>query len=535
MARVDNAIILVAGTGSRMVPITYDIPKGLVKVRGEGLVERQIKQLLEKNIREIILITGYRHEDFLPLQEKYRGVLRCIYNPDFETKNNISSLYLARKYLKNTYILSCDNYYTENIFREEENGSWYCAVTDTKPRQEWGVTTNPEGRIVGIEKTAHAGQSFLYGAVYFNRQFSESFRNYLEKEYRSKETHDLFWEDILKKYIRQLEIKINPQSVETVYELESFEELRSFDESYLLDSRNPLLKKITTVFQVKETEISQIRPQKMGMTNDSFLFVIEGKRYIFRSPGKGSEKYIDRKKEKFIYSRLKEQKITDYVVYFDGKSGIKISVYEEGSDRINIKDKEKIKKAIQILKRVHQSGIEVEETFGLETCQKYEKEHKGRGEFFEGYFRNKEKIEQLSRYITDQGMKKVLCHTDFVAENILCLKNGDIRLIDWEYSAMADPMVDLAAFIICGRYGETELWELVRFYYERELTTLERMRVYLGVALSALTWSAWCKQKEYQGYRFQEEDYTENMYSYVEPYIKKAETWMRKCNEENGN
>ena len=67
--KVDNAIILAAGTASRFAPLSYEIPKGLIEVKGELLIERQIKQLKEAGIPEIIIVTGYKSQSFTYLKD----------------------------------------------------------------------------------------------------------------------------------------------------------------------------------------------------------------------------------------------------------------------------------------------------------------------------------------------------------------------------------------------------------------------------------------------------------------------------------
>ena len=68
--KVDNAIIMAAGTASRFVPLSYEKPKALVEVRGEVLIERQIRQLREAGIKEIIVVTGYKAEQFEYLKDR---------------------------------------------------------------------------------------------------------------------------------------------------------------------------------------------------------------------------------------------------------------------------------------------------------------------------------------------------------------------------------------------------------------------------------------------------------------------------------
>ena len=112
--KINNAVILAAGMSSRFVPLNFEIPKGLLQVKGERLIERQIEQLREKGIEEIIIVVGYMKEAFEYLTEKYGVIL--VETDEYEIKNNHSSVYAAKKYLKNTIITSSDLYFTENIF-----------------------------------------------------------------------------------------------------------------------------------------------------------------------------------------------------------------------------------------------------------------------------------------------------------------------------------------------------------------------------------------------------------------------------------
>lgn len=107
-----NAIILAAGFGMRMVPINTMYTKGMLKVKGELLVERLICQLHEANIDEIYIVVGFMKEAYEYLIDKYH--IKLIVNPEYMEKNNLFSLYRAKKYLKNTYIVPCDVWCREN-------------------------------------------------------------------------------------------------------------------------------------------------------------------------------------------------------------------------------------------------------------------------------------------------------------------------------------------------------------------------------------------------------------------------------------
>ena len=114
--RVQNAVILAAGLSSRLAPITYDRPKGMLYVRGEVLIERQIRQLRAAGVQDIYLVVGYKKEEFFYLEEEF-GV-KLITSPDYMERNNHSSIWAARNVLGNSYVCSSDNYFTQNPFSE---------------------------------------------------------------------------------------------------------------------------------------------------------------------------------------------------------------------------------------------------------------------------------------------------------------------------------------------------------------------------------------------------------------------------------
>ncbi len=523
MRKVENAIILAAGMGSRMIPLTYEKPKGLIEVRGVTMVELQIRQLLAAGITKILIVTGYLAEQFDFLQEKYAGIVTCIYNPNYESQNNIASLYLVRQYLGDTYLLSADNYYPENIFKgQETDKSWYCAVRSQTAKAEWGLRTDNSGRIVEVQKQAAAGQPYMYGAVFFSREVVPDFCRILEREYEDSASHSWLWEEVLLRYTRELEFYIHEEREQAVLELESLEDLRAFDPCYREHSGNPVLERIAEVFQIRESEITDIREQKLGMTNSSFLFRVKGVRYVLRLPGVGSSAFISRRNEYLVYEALKDKDITDQVVYFDLESGIKITVYEEDSKILRWEWTAEVKKALQKLKAVHDSGIRIDRIFYPKAeILAYEKRCRAaQVSFWPDYESVRDSVVRIAEYLETVDFCSVLCHIDFVEQNVLVLKDGKIRLIDWEYAAMSDPMMDLAVFIISPGYDADDLKKLAELYFDRKLLVQEEIKLYSYAAVCGLYWSLWAKYKEGQGYVFHE-DYAAKVYGYSQIYIKK--------------
>lgn len=121
--KVDNAIIMAAGISARFAPLSYEKPKGLFEVRGEVLIERQIRQLKEAGITDITVVVGYMKEAFFYLEDAFGVKIRV--NEQYVSRNNNSTLMLVREQLGNTYICSSDDYFTENVFRSYVHEAYY--------------------------------------------------------------------------------------------------------------------------------------------------------------------------------------------------------------------------------------------------------------------------------------------------------------------------------------------------------------------------------------------------------------------------
>ena len=143
--RVQNAIIMAAGMSTRFAPLSYESPKGLLVVKGERLIERQIGQLREAGIDKITVIVGYMKEMMFYLGDKF-GV-DIVVNEDYYRYNNCSSLMLVREQLGNTYICSSDNYFTENPFEEYVYRGYYATVFADGETDEYCVEKETNGII----------------------------------------------------------------------------------------------------------------------------------------------------------------------------------------------------------------------------------------------------------------------------------------------------------------------------------------------------------------------------------------------------
>lgn len=276
--KVDNAIIMAAGTSSRFAPLSYEKPKALIEVRGEVLIERQIRQLKDAGISEIIIVTGYKADQFQYLKDIYGVVL--VHNPDYLNRNNNASIFVAREYLKNSYICSSDNYFITNPFESEVDDSYYSAVYAEGETNEWCISEE-DGWIKDV-KVGGQDSWIMLGHVFWSKSFSQSFVRILEEEYDKPETADKLWESIYIEHINELPMKIRKYPNDYIFEFDTLDELREFDDTYANDTRSEILKKVAVELGVEEKDIRELKAFKDSDTSAAgFDFVVGMREYRY--------------------------------------------------------------------------------------------------------------------------------------------------------------------------------------------------------------------------------------------------------------
>lgn len=521
--RVDGALIIAAGFGSRFVPLTFEMPKGLLKVFGERMIERQIRQLHEVGVTDITIAVGYLKEKFEYLIDKYD--VKLLYNPEYSCKNTLTTIYRARKVLegRNMYLLSSDNWMRSNMFHTYECGAWYSAAFMDGETSEWVLSYNKKGRITDVQVGGRDAW-VMYGPVFFSKTFSGKFLPILGEYYRTPGTEQFYWEQVYLDHVDQLEMDINRQPDNQVYEFENLEELRRFDSRYQTHSDNKAMELVSEVFEVPESEIQDIRCLKSGMTNKSFLFQVHDRHYICRIPGPGTELLINRTEEAQVYDVIAPLNISEHVVYINGRTGYKIAKYYEGARNSRSADWTDVAQCMEVLHKLHASNLQVDHEFNMrERISFYERLCSSHGgTLFEDYEMVRGWMEELMDRLDQLGRPKVLAHIDSVADNFLFLPNGSVRLIDWEYAGMCDPLIDVAMCAIYSYYDEDATEQLIRIYFDqlgREATSEERLSVYAHMALGGFLWSLWAVYKSSVGEEFGE--YTLIMYRYAKRYYRK--------------
>lgn len=273
-----NAIIMAAGMSSSFAPLTYEKPKGLMKVKGEILIERQIRQLQEAGITDITIVVGYMKEQFFYLEDKF-GV-KIVVNEDYFQYHNTSTLMCVLDKIDETYICSSDNYYTENVFLAKPDMATYAAEFSSGHTDEYCVTTDSNDIITSVTEGGF-NSWYMVGYAYFDHDFSTKFKQILQKEYKEDpQVKFHIWEDLYIRYIAELPMKLHKYSSGTIWEFDTLDQLREFDPYYVDNTDTKIFVNICNVLHCDQHDIFDIRAIKQGLTNTSFSFKVAGGQYI---------------------------------------------------------------------------------------------------------------------------------------------------------------------------------------------------------------------------------------------------------------
>lgn len=496
--KVDNAIIMAAGLSSRFAPLSYEKPKCLTIVKGEVLIERQIQQLKQSGINDITVIVGYMAEKLIYLKEKFD--VKIVINKDYFRYNNTSSLVRVLDELKNTYICSSDNYFIQNPFEKYVDRPYYACVYADGVTDEYCVYTDENGLIKSVN-IGGANSYYMLGHVFFDEKFSCRFKQILKKEYENKQTKDELWENLYIRYIDKLHLYIKKYDYNFIKEFDSVEDLRLFDEKYIDSSGSEVFANICSVLNCKENDIVNISPIKNGLTNISFKFSVCGEKYVYRHPDNGTDMFINRKSEAESMEIAKKLNIDKTIIHIDAIDGWKISHFIEDARELDYHKKNDVKKAISLIKRLHNSNEKTEfqydiwneiYTFLDELKENPRKDYSDIDEL-------KNNMEILKSYMLQDNKTNCICHIDFYSSNILFDKNDDIYLIDWEYSKMSDPSCDIGTFIACSDYTVDEAIDVINEYFDYS-ASCENIRHFLAhISVSSFYWFLWAIHQESKG------------------------------------
>lgn len=232
MNRADKAIIMAAGIGKRMQPVTLDIPKPLIKIKGTRMIDTVIQGLHANGIHEIYIVVGYMKEKFNFLKDIYKGIT-LIENPYYDTCNNISSLYAARDHIENAIILDGDQIiYNYDILNPDFEKSGYNAIWTETKTDEWLMQV-VDGKVTSCSRTGGKGGWQLFSISRWTAQDGRKLKMHLELEFDKKQNRQIYWDDVVMFcHFEDYDLGIRPMNFGDVIEADNFNELIALDSIY---------------------------------------------------------------------------------------------------------------------------------------------------------------------------------------------------------------------------------------------------------------------------------------------------------------
>lgn len=492
-----NAIILAAGKSNRFAPFTYEKPKGLFRVKGEILIERQIEQLRAAGVKDIYVVVGYMKEKFFYLEKKY-GV-NLLINNTFAEKGNLYSLYVARKFLANTFICCADHYFKENPFLDENlnNISYRACSYRLGKFREFAIEYSDADVITDIA-VGGENKMAMVGHAYFNQGFSKHFRRFMEQEINDFGISSMFWEEFYAKHRKELTLYKKEYQIQDILEFDNIEDLCQFDSEFLINVDSDIISNICKTIRCKPNEIVDIAVIQAGLTNVSFVFAVQQKKYVYRHPGGTAGNLIDRKTELYAQMKAKELGIDKSIIYMD-ESGWKISYFVPNLVECNFKKfPEQLILGMEYLRKMHNVKVNV-------PIKRFDTVKEGKrlmkiasaikGNLFSEFEELIEKIERLDLFVKEDEkrleIREVLCHNDTYEPNYLATQEGDLYLIDWEYAGLNDPANDVACILCRDYYTEEQTEKYLEAYFGRTLSEYEHRHFIAYIALCGFYWFCW--------------------------------------------
>jgi CTP:phosphocholine cytidylyltransferase-like protein len=218
-----RAILLAAGMGTRLRPLTLTTPKSLTVVNGKPMLEKQVEYLQEIGVDEIIVVTGYLAEKFEYLKEKYGVTL--VHNDKYEIYNNMYTMYLVREYLHDTYVIDADVYLHHNFLLKNPKTSMYFSARKPDFKAEWMIRYNDQYKVTDIEVGDGNHEYILCGVSYWSEEDGRYIVGKLEEAVEGGNFKDFWWDEIVKNNLAGLNVHLQEIHPNDSYEIDSLEDL----------------------------------------------------------------------------------------------------------------------------------------------------------------------------------------------------------------------------------------------------------------------------------------------------------------------
>jgi len=229
--KATHAIIMAAGKGERLLPLTERTPKPLIKVNGKEIICSEIDGLHQNGISEIYIVVGYLKDQFSFLTDLYPGIV-LLENPYYEDCNNISSLYVAKDFIENSIILDGDLIINNpKVLRAEFDLSGYNAVWCENQTDEWIMQTK-DGIVVSCSCDGGCNGWQLYSISRWSAVDGIRLKKQIVEEFEKGNT-GIYWDNVVMQYhLKEYKLGIFEMQEFDVVEIDTIDELKKIDNSY---------------------------------------------------------------------------------------------------------------------------------------------------------------------------------------------------------------------------------------------------------------------------------------------------------------
>lgn len=504
--KVKQAVILAAGERSG-----FGKPVGTLEIEETTIIERTLDILKENGIEKIVIVLGYASEYYDEIVKK-RNLL-VVKNDRYKWTGTMASLAAASEYLDDDFILvESDVIYEERAISDmlnNPNRDCILVTSETGSGDEAFVEIRDE-RVVKISKDIHMFNKIDGEMVGIIKLSYEVYKKML-KDFEGNKNPYLNYEysllDIGKNY------KIGYTKIDDLvwYEVDNIRHYKKvINRIYSLIKRREIEIKsniikgyLKDVLNLEEKQIGSITSAG-GMTNKNYKIYIDEKPYVLRIPGNGTEEMINRKYEKINANLAVSLGLDKNILYMNDETGIKVAEFIKNAETLNsttAKREDNMKLVSNLLKRLHNSNITMENIFNPFDLMLYYEELalKYKGKFYHDYHVIKDKVFKLKDKFYSLNKKLYPCHNDTLPDNFVKDSDGNMYLIDWEYSGLNDPMWDVAAHMLEAGFNNDEEELFLDIYFNGKLTKELEERILLNKICQDFLWALWTILKEARG------------------------------------
>ncbi len=228
--RVKRAVFIAAGFGSRLVPITLNTPKPLVRVNGKRIIDGLLDAVIAAGIEDIVIVRGYLGEQFDQLKYKY-PMITFLENPIYNEANNISSALCARYLLSNAYVFEADLLISNpRIIKKYQYTTNFLGIQVDRS-DDWCFDV--KGGVIKGQKVGGLNCYQMVGISYWNGADGKKLSEHIKCAYEQPGGKELYWEQVpLKVFADEYEVELRPCLQDDIIEIDTFRELKAIDKTY---------------------------------------------------------------------------------------------------------------------------------------------------------------------------------------------------------------------------------------------------------------------------------------------------------------